>query len=121
MHDLSLQIVLLCFQCCIDLKHNVLRIGTTGNDAAFLSEADLKDKELLEKEQAVSNSISSRLFVNHIFSATTQALGMEDEDAEMAKAITKSEEEEEQRLQSELRREGERERGLLMCSDSFIK
>jgi hypothetical protein len=42
------------FQCCIDLKYNVLRIGTTGNDAAFLSEADLKDKELLEKQQAVS-------------------------------------------------------------------
>ena len=40
---------------------------------------------------------------------------MEDEDAEMAKAIAKSEEEEEQRLQSELRKEGEwkRERRLL--------
>ena len=52
---------------------------------------------------------------NHLFSTATQALGMEDEDAEMAKAIAKSEEEEEQRLQSELRREGEwkRERRLL--------
>ena len=61
MRDLSLQIVLLCFQCCIDLKYNVLRIGTTGNDAAFLSEADLKDKEQLEKEQAVSKKISTVL------------------------------------------------------------
>ena len=47
---------------------------------------------------------------NHLFSIATQALGMEDEDAEMAKAIAKSEEEEEQRLQSELRREGEGKR-----------
>ena len=36
---------------------------------------------------------------------------MEDEDAEMAKAIAKSEQEEEQRLQSELRRAGEGGRG----------
>ena len=64
MHDLSLQIVLLCFQCCIDLKYNVLRIGTTGNDAAFLSEADLKDKEQLEKEQAVSKKNYSKPFVS---------------------------------------------------------
>ena len=40
------------------------------------------------------------------FYRASQALGMEDEDAEMAKVIAKSEEEEEQRLQSELKREG---------------
>jgi DNA damage-inducible protein 1 len=30
-------------QCCIDLRANVLRIGTTGNETPFLSEADLPD------------------------------------------------------------------------------
>ena len=44
------------FQCCVDLKNNVLKIGTTGNEATFLSEADLKDKELLERQQAVSST-----------------------------------------------------------------
>lgn len=34
---------LLCFtlQCCIDLKNNVLRIGTTGTETPFLAESDL--------------------------------------------------------------------------------
>ena len=32
-----------CFirQCCIDLKNNVLRIGTTGTETPFLAESDL--------------------------------------------------------------------------------
>ncbi|KAL1116377.1 hypothetical protein AAG570_004852 [Ranatra chinensis] len=30
-------------QCCIDLKKNVLRIGTTGTETPFLSEGDLPD------------------------------------------------------------------------------
>lgn len=30
-------------QCCIDLKANVLRIGTTGTETAFLSESDLPE------------------------------------------------------------------------------
>ena len=42
-------------QCCIDLKKDVLRIGTTGNEAPFLTEADLKDKEVMERRQAVSD------------------------------------------------------------------
>ena len=29
-------------------------IGTTGNEAPFLTEKDLKDKEDMEKQQAVS-------------------------------------------------------------------
>ncbi|KAJ7393499.1 cyanamide hydratase [Desmophyllum pertusum] len=51
-------------QCCIDLKNNVLRIGTTGTETPFLSESDLpmtdrlafsdegevEDKELAEME-----------------------------------------------------------------------
>ena len=56
----------LCFtlQCCIDLKNNVLRIGTTGTETPFLSESDLpmtdrlafsdegevEDKQLAEME-----------------------------------------------------------------------
>lgn len=36
-------------QCCIDLKKNVLRIGTTGTEASFLTEADLKDKEMVSQ------------------------------------------------------------------------
>lgn len=60
-------------QCCIDLKENVLRIGTTGKHALFLTEKDLQEKMEMEKQQA--------------------ALGMEDEDESMAKAVAKSEEE----------------------------
>lgn len=30
-------------QCCIDLKKNVLRIGTTGTETHFLSERDLPE------------------------------------------------------------------------------
>ena len=41
-------------QCCIDLKKNVLRVGTTGNETPFLTEADLKDKEETRRQQAVS-------------------------------------------------------------------
>lgn len=31
------------FQCCIDLRANVLRIGTTGTETSFLAESDLPD------------------------------------------------------------------------------
>lgn len=31
------------FQCCIDLKRNVLHIGTTGTETLFLSERDLPE------------------------------------------------------------------------------
>lgn len=67
------RIVHLHMQCCIDLKENVLRIGTTGKHALFLTEKDLQEKMEMEKQQA--------------------ALGMEDEDESMAKAVAKSEEE----------------------------
>lgn len=31
------------FQCCIDLRRNVLVIGTTGTETKFLNETDLPD------------------------------------------------------------------------------
>lgn len=59
-------------QCCIDLKWNVLRIGTTGTQTPFLSEADLpevarltyngstSDEELLRAlEESKKNAASS--------------------------------------------------------------
>jgi DNA damage-inducible protein 1 len=58
-------------QCCIDLKENCLRIGTTGKSAAFLTEMDLKEKEDLAKKQAEAFS--------------------EKEDFEMAQALAASE------------------------------
>ena len=63
------------FQCCIDLKHNVLRIGTTGNEAMFLSEADLKDKEQLERQQAVSKIITYSLLLKAIISSSLRCTG----------------------------------------------
>ena len=42
---LSLSIHSLWLQCCIDLKKNVLHIGTTGTEATFLAEASLKEKD----------------------------------------------------------------------------
>lgn len=30
-------------QCCIDLKSNILRIGTTGTETRFLSESELPE------------------------------------------------------------------------------
>ena len=44
-------------QCCIDLKENVLRIGTTGNHALFLTEMDLQEKMEMEKQHAVRNFV----------------------------------------------------------------
>ena len=43
-----------CMQCCIDLQKGVLRVGTTGNETAFLTEMDLQEKEEMERRQAVS-------------------------------------------------------------------
>lgn len=40
-------------QCCIDLKKNVLHIGTTGNEVQFITEAELKDKEETRRRQQV--------------------------------------------------------------------
>ncbi|XP_008484978.2 UBA domain-containing protein mud1-like [Diaphorina citri] len=56
-------------QCCIDLRKNVLRIGTTGTETPFLSEGDLPevlrlthnddDDELLKKAlQESKNSVA---------------------------------------------------------------
>ena len=58
---------------------------------------------------ALCVNIYSQKMIIFALLCTAQVLGMEDEDAEMAKAIAKSEEEEEQRLQSELRREGKQQ------------
>lgn len=33
----------LFFQCCIDLKNNVLRIGTTGTETPFLPESEIPE------------------------------------------------------------------------------
>ena len=58
-------IVHLHMQCCIDLKENVLRIGTTGKHALFLTEKDLQEKMEMEKQQAVRECFSFvKLFVN---------------------------------------------------------
>lgn len=32
-----------CYQCCIDLEHNILRIGTTGTETPFLPENELPE------------------------------------------------------------------------------
>ena len=42
-------LLLLQLQCSIDLKRNVLRVGTTGTEVSFLTEADLKEKELVSQ------------------------------------------------------------------------
>ena len=36
-----------CWQCSIDLKKNVLRIGTTGTETPFLPESDLPSTDRL--------------------------------------------------------------------------
>lgn len=36
-------IFVILFQCCIDLKKNVLHIGTTGTETKFLSERELPE------------------------------------------------------------------------------
>ena len=48
-------------QCCIDLKDDVLKIGTTGNNAPFLKESELKEMEEMEKKQAVSSRVLTAL------------------------------------------------------------
>ncbi len=45
-------------QCCIDLNEDVLRIGTTGTSVPFLKESELKEKEEMEKQQAVSKKMA---------------------------------------------------------------
>ncbi|EFA03614.1 protein DDI1 homolog 2 isoform X2 [Tribolium castaneum] len=47
-------------QCCIDLRANVLRIGTTGTETKFLAESDLPEcarLSTISEEDAISRSI----------------------------------------------------------------
>lgn len=60
------------FQCCIDLKKNVLIIGTTGTETRFLSESELPEQ--------------ARLNFNQPMSPKSQ----QSEDAQLAEAIAKS-------------------------------
>lgn len=62
-------------QCCIDLKNNVLIIGTTGTETRFLSESELPEQARLNFNQAMSPK--SQL----------------SEDAQLAEAIAKSQNE----------------------------
>lgn len=63
-------------QCCIDLKTNVLRIGTTGTETQFLSERELpecarltgaSDDDLADEDlrTAIRNSQQSKFYVNY--------------------------------------------------------
>ena len=42
------------FQCSIDLKRNMLVIGTTGNETAFLPESELPEHARLNRSSDVS-------------------------------------------------------------------
>merc|ERR1719394_986611 len=48
-------------QCCIDLKNNVLVIGSTGNETNFLAEADLPDCARLSSGQRVDGKSASEV------------------------------------------------------------
>jgi len=50
-------------QCSIDLKDDVLRIGTTQNAVPFLKESELKEKEEMERKQAVSVNMLNITFL----------------------------------------------------------
>ncbi|XP_064642904.1 protein DDI1 homolog 2-like [Lineus longissimus] len=60
-------------QCCIDLKRNVLTIGTTGTETPFLPESDLPEHARLNRTSSVTD--------------------MEDNDRMLAEALAKSSEE----------------------------
>uniref|UniRef100_A0A146M4P9 Protein DDI1 2 n=1 Tax=Lygus hesperus TaxID=30085 RepID=A0A146M4P9_LYGHE len=53
--------MLMRHQCCIDLKSNVLRIGTTGTETRFLSEAEIPDcARLTQPSSSTSNEPPSK-------------------------------------------------------------
>ena len=41
----------------------MLRVGTTGNSVPFLKESELKEKEEMEKQQAVSTQVYFRVIL----------------------------------------------------------
>lgn len=53
-------IIFFFIQCCIDLKRNILHIGTTGTETPFLAETDLPDCARLSgtsEEEAIGRSL----------------------------------------------------------------
>lgn len=69
------------FQCCIDLKKNVLLIGTTGTETPFLDEADLPSCARLNQQPTSSASSSQEQPMQ------------EEEDRMLAEAMARSAEE----------------------------
>ena len=68
------RVVVILFQCSIDLKRNMLVIGTTGTETRFLAEGDLPEHARLNKSP----------------SSPEEAM---DEDRQLAEALAKSQEE----------------------------
>ncbi|KAL5013498.1 hypothetical protein ScPMuIL_007768 [Solemya velum] len=73
-------------QCCIDLKNNVLTIGTTGTQTRFLTEVELpdharlnntssKDRALMEQEQKKLAEAQARAQRGNPQPGTSQAVG----------------------------------------------
>ena len=60
------------FQCCIDLKNNLLRIGTTGTETAFLGEADVPICARLNRTESMEHT------------------ALESEDKQLAEALQRS-------------------------------
>ncbi|OXU23115.1 hypothetical protein TSAR_006639 [Trichomalopsis sarcophagae] len=48
-------------QCCIDLKRNILKIGTTGTETSFLAEVPLVQQQVIKNSVQVCNGTASSL------------------------------------------------------------
>ena len=84
MTAVSYSFCLLYFQCCIDLKEGVLRIGTTGTQTPFLPEGELPPCARLAFEQSEEDGQVQQ-----------------HEDRELAEALAKSAQESERALTSQ--------------------